>query len=120
MKTLLSLLCLFAAACNSCTPLPGPAPEPPTPWDVGPGIGGASPEPSVDAGPPAPEPDTTPGVRLACDAITAAHCPEGGPSCYRVLQRAVDARLTPIPLDCYVAAKTKEAVRACGPFVPCP
>lgn len=122
MKNLvLLLLCLFAVACNSCTPqpspLPPPAPSPSPPVvvaDAGTAMGGASP---VD---PGPEPVVDPGVRLACDNLSALHCAEGMAGCYAVLQKVVAERLTSVPLACLVAAHSKADVHACGKFVACP
>lgn len=125
MKHLLALLiCLFAVACNSCTPLPPPAPTPTPPVvvvDAGPSplpMGGASP---VDAG---PEPAVEPGVRIACDALAKIPCAEGMNGCYRVLQKALTGGnngqpITTLPLGCLTAARTKADARACG-LVTCP
>lgn len=115
MKFLLLSAVLLASTCQTGPFSPQPPPDPvPFPEPAG----GAS--PSQDAGPPAPVPDTTPGVRLACDALTTAQCPEGGPTCYRVLQHVVDSQLTPVPLGCLAGAHSKADVHACGPFVACP
>jgi hypothetical protein len=122
MKRLFILFALLplmvAAQCNP-PPQPPPVPEPVA-------VAGASPAPaptdSVDAGPtPAPpDPAVTPGVRLACAKLAQLACAEGGSSCQRVLQKAIDARITLVPLDCIVGADSKPAVRACGPFIICP
>lgn len=118
-RLVLFLLCLFSVVCNSCTPLPAPAPTPPVVVvDAGPAMGGASP---IDAG---PEPVVDPGVRLACDALAAIPCAEGMNGCYRVLQKALTGGnngqpITTLPLGCLTAARTKADARACG-LVTCP
>lgn len=107
------VLFAFVAACNSCaatSPAPAPAPTQPAPQP---------PVVVVDAA-PGPTPDVDPGVRDACANLAALHCAEGMPGCAGVLQKALNERLTAIPLDCLVAAHSKADVHACGPFVACP
>ncbi len=132
-KQLILLIALFGfVACNSCVPQPSPVPPvPPAPTTID--AGPPAPPPVVvvvDAGPndaggasfggAAPQPDTTPGVRLACDNLAALKCAEGMTGCYRVLQHVVDVQLTAVPLGCLVGAHSKADVHACGPFVACP
>jgi hypothetical protein len=116
------LFCLFAVACNSCTPQPAPLPPPapaPIPTvvivDAGPAMGGASP---IDAG---PEPMVDPGVRTACQNAAAIGCSEANPIdlCLRVVQRVVTENLTAVPLACMVAATDKPSMQRCG-FIRCP
>ena len=118
-KQLILLFALFGlVACNSCTQ--PPAPVPPAPPDptvvVPPPPDPPPPAPVVDAG---PEPIVDRSVRQACEAIAQAGCIEGGPSCTVNVQKALNDRLTPVPLACLVAVHTKADVHACGHFVPC-
>lgn len=112
---LLFLAAFLAATCQTGPfppqPNPDPVPFPPEP------MGGAAPVVVADAGPAF---DTDPSVRAACDNLAALHCVEGMVGCYRVLQRALDTRVTLVPLACLVGASSKSDVRACGPFVACP
>lgn len=115
MKKLLALVQLASLlACNSCVSTPAPAPV-----SVPTAVVDAGPAPVSDAA-PAPQPDVDPGVRDACAKLAALHCAEGMSGCGAVLQKVLDERLTPVPLDCLVAATSKDAVRACGSFVACP
>ncbi len=126
-KQLILLYSLFwLVACNSCVPQPAPAPPPDPVAIAGAGpvpVPTTPPEPPpnvvVDAGPPVPEPAVDPSVKRACDNLAALHCAEGMTGCYRVLQHAVDAQLTPVPLGCLVGAHSKTDVHACGRFVAC-
>jgi hypothetical protein len=120
MKNLLVLASisalLIAAQCRTASP-PSPVPTPtPLPVvDAGPlPMGGSA--PVLDA---SPEPAIDPGVRLACDKLAALGCPEGRAGCTTVLQHAVTAHPTSVPLACMVAAQDKAAMRACGSFVSC-
>lgn len=125
MKNIVTIvLCLFAVlACNSCVPQPPPVP-PVVVVDAGPTPAPAPPSPPpvviVDAGPPAPEPIIDPSVRGACANLAALHCAEGMPGCEVALQKAFVSRLTTVPLDCLISARSKGDVRACGRFVACP
>jgi len=112
---LMLFVLIAAVACNSCAPQPSPVPPapapvptvvvpPPGPWAV------------VDAG---PEPVVDASVRQACQALAGAGCVEGGPSCPVNLQKALDDRLTTVPLACLVGVRTKADVHACGRFVVC-
>lgn len=119
MKTLLAIVAVsFLAACNSCAPQPVPVPPVPVVVIVD---AGPTPAPVVtaDAGPPAPQPDIDPSVRGVCVNLAALGCPEGGPSCPVVLQRAFVERITVVPLDCLISAHSKDDVHACGKFVAC-
>jgi hypothetical protein len=115
---LILLFALFSvAACNSCVPQPQPVP--PAPTDPTVVVVPPPPPPVVDAG---PEPNVDRSVKDACRAISAAGCVEGAnlADCEFQVQKALDDRLTPVPLACLVGAHTKDDVRACGRFVPCP
>jgi hypothetical protein len=123
MKRLMLFAALAFVACNSCVPAPTPVP-PPAPTvtipDAGPSpipMGGAAPIEDADAG---PEPDVDPGVRYACRNAAALGCPEAKPIdfCLRVTQRVLVERLTIVPLNCMVGARTKTDMQHCG-FIGC-
>jgi len=115
MKTLILVLTsTLLLACNSCSPTPSPvpppAPQPEPPIDVGPAPIDGGPSPVVDA-----------SVRAACANMAKAGCMEGQSSlCVGTMQKALNAGITVVPLDCLVGATPdKPSIRACG-FVPCP
>lgn len=86
---------------------------------------------AIDACPPSPQPpapdasDAAPprpgtSCNVACAQLAVLSCQEGlDPNCATVCQHAIDQRITALPLDCWTAARTKEAARACGSLA-CP
>ena len=103
-------LCVLVLAC-------APLACPPTPTPPGPDAD-AAPVPS-DA--PLPVSDSSPAsaVVQACANLQAAGCSEGEPTCPRVLQDALDSRIskkvTPPLVACVAAAGSlPTTIRACG------
>lgn len=101
------VLCALALMASKCVPTTGPGPAP-------------APTPSVapmgfDAGPIAPP------YHAACDNMKELGCPEGAAfDCAAVMARADAVRLTLIPTQCLITARSKDDVRSCGGFVRCP
>jgi hypothetical protein len=98
-SSVLTILLLLGIACPS-PPLP---PVPPGPAPA-----------TLDSGAPdTPLPAAT--AENACANLAALQCPEGlRADCISVTQKAIDLHTTDLKLGCLVAAKTVEAVRACG------
>lgn len=94
---------------------------PPDPLPPDGGTDAGPPTPVADAGPPpAPVDASTPAV-AACANLAALGCPEGAAAtCAPTIDHVLAVKLTPLNVACLTSAKSKTAVRACGPFVRCP